>query len=73
MLHGQVSINALEPAVLILKFTQLGQVRDGHARIVSLPLVIGRLDHAVFAAGLANFGAQLDLLEDADDLAFTES
>lgn len=69
---GPSGINAIKQAVLVLQFTQLGQVRDGHDRIVALPLVIRRLAYAVFAAGLANFGAQLELFEGADDLAFTE-
>ena len=48
-------------------------MRYGHARILVFPLVVGRLADAVLAAGLADLGSQLHLLEDGDNLAFTES
>lgn len=73
MHQGQVRVHALEPGVLILQFTQLRQVWNRHARELAFPFVIGRLAHAVLPARLADLGAQFDLLEDGNDLAFTES
>ena len=69
----QVSVHAFEPSVLILQFTQLRQVRHRHARVLAFPFVVSRLAHAVFPARFTDLGAQLDLLEDGNDLAFTES
>ena len=57
-----------DPAALVL-----GQMRDRHARELALPLVVGRLAHAMLPACLGDLGAQLDLLEDADYLGFAES
>lgn len=48
-------------------------MRDRHARELAFPFVIGRLADAVLPARLADLGAQFDLLEDDNDLAFTES
>ena len=56
-----------------MQFAQLRQVRHRHARELAFPFVTGRLAHAVLPARFADLGAQLDLLEDGNDLAFTES
>lgn len=69
----QVRLPALEPSVLVLQFAQLRQVCNRHARVLAFPFVIGRLTHAMLSARLADLGAQLDLLEDGNDLGFTES
>ena len=69
----QVGNHALEADVFFLQLTQLRQVRDGHARILALPFVAGRIAHAVLSARLANLCAQFDLLEDGNNLTFTES
>ncbi len=73
MHQGQVRVHALEPGVFVLQFAQLRQVRDRHARELAFPFVVGRLADAVLPARLADLGTQLDLLEDGNDLAFTES
>lgn len=73
MHQRQVSVHVLEPGVFVLQFTQLRQVRNCHARVLAFPFVIGGLTHAVLPACLADLGTQLDLLEDGNDLAFTES
>ena len=72
MHEGQVRVHALELGVLGLQFAQLGQVRHRHAAVLALPLVIRRLADAVLPARLAYLGAEFDLFQDADDLAFTE-
>ena len=71
--QDKVRVYAFETDVLILQFTQLRQVRHRHARILIFPLVVGRLAHAMLSARLADLRAQFDLLEDGNDLAFTES
>ena len=48
-------------------------MQDDHARIVTLLVIIRRLGHAVFAAGIANFDAPLKFLMSPDNLSFTES
>lgn len=48
-------------------------MRDRHARELALPLLVCRLADAVLPARLADLCAHLNLLEDADDLRFTES
>lgn len=73
MHQGQVRVPALEPDALVLQFAQLRKVRDRHARELAFPFVIGRLADAVLPARLADLGAQFDLLEDGNDLAFTGS
>ena len=55
--QSQVSIHALESAVLVVQFAQLRQVRNRHARVVALSLVMRRLAYTVSAAGLANLSA----------------
>lgn len=45
----------------------------GHPRILALPLVVRGIADAVLATGVADFGTELDLFEDADNLRFTES
>lgn len=67
--QGQVDTHPLEPDVPVLQFPQRRQVRDRHARALTLSLVVGRFAHAALAARLADLGANLDLLEDRDDLA----
>ncbi len=71
--QGKISVHPLEPGALVLQLPQLRQLRDRHARILALSLVVGWFAHAVLVARLAGLGTQLDLVEDCDDLAFTAS
>lgn len=69
----QLRVHALELRVLVLQLSQLRQARHVHAGEAALALVVGRLADAVLAARLANLAAKLDLLEDRNDLAVSES
>ena len=73
MHQRQVGVHAFELGILVLQLAKLGQVRDRHARELVLPLVVRRLTDAVLPARLADLGAHLDFLEDADYLRFAES
>lgn len=68
----QVSVHALELGVPRLQLAQPGPVRHAHPGELALPLVVRRLADAVLPARLAHPRAQLDFLQDANDLAFTE-
>lgn len=41
--------------------------------VLAFPFVVRGIAGAVFAAGVADLGAEQDLFEEADDLRFTES
>jgi len=71
--HVQVGVHALELGVVVLQLTKLRQVRGRHARELTLPLAVGLFADAVLSACLADLGAHLDFLEDADYLRFAES
>lgn len=73
MHQSHLGVHALEPGVLLLHLAQLRQAGDAHARELALPLVVGRLADAVLAAGLADLGTELNLLEHVHDLAVGES
>ena len=45
---------------------------DGHPVELAFPIVVSGLADAVLPARLADLGTELDLFQDADDLASTE-
>ncbi len=47
-------------------------MRNGDAAELALLLEVGRLADAVLPARLGHLGAEFDLFQDTDDLAFTE-
>lgn len=69
----KLRVHALELGVFLLQLAQLRQVRHRHATVLAPTLVEGGFADAVLAAGLADLGTELDLLEDTDNLAVTES
>lgn len=69
----QVGIHALELGAHLLQLPHLGQMGHGHPRILALPLVVRGIADAMFAAGIADLGVELDFFEDGDDLRLTES
>lgn len=73
MLHeGRVGVHAHELGVLLLQFVQVRKMRDGHAALLVLPLVVGGLADAVLPAGLTDLHSQFDHFQDADNLAFAD-
>ena len=74
MIHeNQVGVHVFELGVLFPQLAQLHQMRHTDARALALPLVVGRVADAVLPTRLVDFGAELNLFEDRDHLAFSES
>lgn len=71
MLEGEVSVHLLQPRMLVLEIFQPSQLRHFQARVLLLPVVIGRLRDLVYLRQVsATFAPGFDLFKDSDDLFF---
>lgn len=73
MLETQVRVHLLEARVLVLQLLQTCHVGGLHATVLRFPVVVSRLGNAVFSARVLDLSTALDLLQDSDDLALSET
>lgn len=72
MRQRQIREHALQPSILSLEFLQSPKLRDIQAAVLRLPVVERRFADTVLANQFCDFHAGFRLLQDRDDLLFTE-
>ena len=69
----RLSIQLLQPAILLLKVLHSRELRGLQAAVLRLPLIVGRCAHAVPPANLLDGSARLGLVQDRKYLLLRES
>jgi hypothetical protein len=72
MRQRQLREHLLQPGVLAFEFLQPPQLRDIQAAVLRFPVVERRFANTVLANQLRDLHAGLDLLQNRNDLLFTE-
>ena len=71
--EAEIGEHALELAVLFFKLLEPADIRGFHAAELGLPLVVGGLANAVFAANIGNLATAVSLFQNPNDLALRKS